>query len=764
MIGPGIANPMLWGSTDPLDGIGVIARSVRFRSAAGACISRTPASAGNRKKWGLRLWAKRGHLGGSIGGVGLFSAQQDTGNRFDIGFDASDKLRVYQLVGSSTVQIDLTSTRAFRDPAAHFELNVRCDTDAGGIVIEVNGEAVTMTGTQPAAGLQTFVNATVPHYIARTPTFVSATFDGYVSAVSFVDGNNPAASSYGQTHAATGQWRPKLQSAVKALVDAGGGNSYLLMFGDTTSLTTLCADSSAKGNNWTATNVSLTAGASYDSMLDTPTNNHPLVVHEGVPYGLVEGALYAGNSGTLNVWLEYLSTIEMRSGKWYVEVRFSEPTGAVTGPNPAHYVAVGIRAGQKAAYGSFPGDNTDSYGWHGNGAKYNAAASSAYGTATGTYGDILQIAYDGDSNKLYFGLNGTWFASSDPASGSNPAFVIPPGAYRFAFGAYCTNGYMSHMKVNFGQRPFAYTPPSGFKSLCTKNLPVRTPVMRAASAFTAVTDSGANVAATLAAAAPFSSWIRIYKRRDAAEGWRWQFSDDSANYLDSSSTAAKAAFPALAGSSYVGYALKVAAANGIATGRLTHVSGAADVVADGLATARKVVILKNEASGSWYVYHPDLTPGKLLYLEQVAAETADSSIGSVTASGFTVAAALPSGTYRWIALAEISGFLRLGKYTGNSSADGPAASCGLAPALTLTKVIAGGTSSWGCIDSARDTYNVSGSSLSLDRNIAEAAGTNYLDQLSNGFKLRQYTYNANTSGTTMVYVAIGQAFRYANAR
>ena len=28
--------------------------------------------------------------------------------------------------------------------------------------------------------------------------------------------------------------------------------------------------------------------------------------------------------------------------------------------------------------------------------------------------------------------------------------------------------------VNFGQRPFAYSPPAGFKALCTKNLPTGT--------------------------------------------------------------------------------------------------------------------------------------------------------------------------------------------------------------------------------------------------------------------------------------------------
>ena len=289
--------------------------------------------------------------------------------------------------------------------------------------------------------------------------------------------------------------------------------------------------------------------------------------------------------------------------------------------------------------------------------------------------------------------------------------------------------------------------------------------MRSLDAFVAKTDSGENIKAVLEAASPWDKWIRIYKKRDAAEGWRWQFWDDMANFLDSSSTATKAAFPALSGTSYVGYALKVSAKNGIATGRLLHINGANSVITDGLANSRKVVMLRNEAVGNWFFYHPDLTAGKLLYLNLTNAETTDATINSVTASGFTVADALASGTYRWIALAEIDGFLKLFKSTGNGSVDGPFEGLGLSPALILRKV-ASTTGNGFVKDAARQPYNsASASPLLINQTTPETTDIGDYDFLSNGSKPRNGSPWMNTSGATYAGLAFAAfPFRYANAR
>ena len=85
-------------------------------------------------------------------------------------------------------------------------------------------------------------------------------------------------------------------------------------------------------------------------------------------------------------------------------------------------------------------------------------------------GDIIQIAYDPANNKAWIGLNNTWYSSSgattgNPSTGANATFTINDDVFVMA------HSYNdSALTVNFGANPFVYTPPTGFKSLCTQNL------------------------------------------------------------------------------------------------------------------------------------------------------------------------------------------------------------------------------------------------------------------------------------------------------
>ena len=105
---------------------------------------------------------------------------------------------------------------------------------------------------------------------------------------------------------------------------------------------------------------------------------------------------------------------------------------------------------------------------------YNVNASS---------NDIFQIALDMDNNKIYFGRNGTFLASGDPAGDSNPAYSSVSGD-PFLFPAFSMNGDDT-LQANFGNPPnsissgnadangygnFEYAVPSGYYALCTKNL------------------------------------------------------------------------------------------------------------------------------------------------------------------------------------------------------------------------------------------------------------------------------------------------------
>ena len=86
--------------------------------------------------------------------------------------------------------------------------------------------------------------------------------------------------------------------------------------------------------------------------------------------------------------------------------------------------------------------------------------------------------------QVYFGVNGTWGNSGDPTSGSSGtgAVSFTPSNETWTF---AVSVFDSHWEANFGSPPYAissgnsdsnnhgnfeYSVPSGYFSLCTKNL------------------------------------------------------------------------------------------------------------------------------------------------------------------------------------------------------------------------------------------------------------------------------------------------------
>jgi hypothetical protein len=111
--------------------------------------------------------------------------------------------------------------------------------------------------------------------------------DGYLTEINFIDGQALTPSSFGATNTTTGVWGPAKYTGTY------GTNGFYLNFSDNSNntATTIGKDYSGNGNNWTPNNISVTAGATYDSMVDTPT-----------PYGTDTGAggTVRGNYCVLN--------------------------------------------------------------------------------------------------------------------------------------------------------------------------------------------------------------------------------------------------------------------------------------------------------------------------------------------------------------------------------------------------------------------------------------------------------------------------------
>jgi hypothetical protein len=149
------------------------------------------------------------------------------------------------------------------------------------------------------------------------------------------------------------------------------------------------------------------------------------------------------------------ATFFLTSGKWYWE-----------GSGEGYVAAICGKAGQN--WGTSISDSgSNSIGWwYDTGIVFWDGGYNG-GTTGYSSSDIVGTALDMDSGVVYFYKNGILTYTITFGSGTVPD--LSDGV----FSCY-NNGLSSGTKTatyNFGQRPFAYTAPSGFKALCTTNLP-----------------------------------------------------------------------------------------------------------------------------------------------------------------------------------------------------------------------------------------------------------------------------------------------------
>jgi hypothetical protein len=749
-------------------GLPQIGHSLRLRAAASAYLSRTFGTPTTSGKGCFSVWTKRGTLGTT---QAVLSAGSGTSS--EVGFNTSNQVYIQH---NGVVQA--TSTAVFRDTSAVYHFVFRFNGSSLSEVY-VNNTLVVSWANSP-----NLLNTAVVHGIGARPTPTNYS-DGLVSRACFVDGGHTLTpSDFAYTDPATNQWFSKSQAACKAAVDAGGANSFMLDFDNGTSLTTLGYDKSAKGNNWTLNNVSLTAGATYDWLTDTPTNNYatlnPLTGTGTTSYTNLRNTI--GNNSGANS----RATIAVSSGKWYWETTISTVGAAGIGITKS---SEGVTL---AALTSF--DNYTYVASSGNKISLSGGAV-AYG-ASYTSGDVIGVALDLDAGTLEFFKNN---ASQGVAfTGLSGEFM--PSIY----GGSGTS--ISTLDINFGQRPFAYTPPTGFKSLCTKNLPV--PSIKLPKGHFGIVLHSTNGAAsqpfTGMGFRPGALWS---KSRANAYSWlQYDHVRGVGNYLSSNSTAAETAYPTgllsidndgftlgagfgadsarvmfgwkagdtpianNAGSIASQVSANVAAGFSIATFTGT---GAAGTIGHGLGVAPKLVIYKNRdgTAANWAVGSSLLNGGAspwnyYLVLQTTAAFAASASPWNNTAptsSVFSVGVnALNGVNHVAYCFAEVLGYSKIGSYTGNGSADGPFVWCGFRPRWVMVKRT-DATSDWWIIDTARNTGNLSDLVLYPDLANAEGAGACPFDFVSNGLKARSATYNV--SGGTYIFIAFAEApFNYANAR
>ena len=448
----------------PVTGGYQIERSLRFNSADSAYLNRTPASASNRRTWTYSFWVKRAKMSRQMF-FGVYTSASDVAV-IEI---ESDKIYWYDYL--SAYRYELQTTQVLRDPSAWYHIMCVLDTtqatSSNRNKIYINGSLVTAltTATYPTQNLDGKFNTAVQHSIGTEGSNLRLFLDAYQTETYFIDGQALTPSSFGETDSNTGVWKPKAFSGTY------GTNGFYLKFADNsgTTSTTLGKDSSGNGNNWTPNNFSVTAGAGNDSLVDSPTSYgtdtgvggsvrgnyctwNPLSTGRTLSNGNLD---YAGSASGVAK-----GTLGVSSGKWYWEI-------LAGGANSS----AGVASVSLNPTTSYCGSTADSWCLFTSGDRYNNGSATS-GYSTFTTNDIISIALDMDNGKVYWAKNGVWQGSSNPVTGTNAGYTNLSG-YTIT-PANGNNNVNDLGTANFGQRAFAYTAPSGFKALCTQNLPTPT--------------------------------------------------------------------------------------------------------------------------------------------------------------------------------------------------------------------------------------------------------------------------------------------------
>lgn len=456
-----------------------IDNSLKLESDNTEYLTYTPSSTTNVKTWTFSCWAKRTELYNGSNSQHLFGHFTDGSNHTAFRFDDADVLELRNVVTGTTYE--LKTDQVFRDTSAWYHIVIAFDTTqstaADRTKVYVNGNQVTLSGTYTALNQITYINTSGDAMGVGTLAGFGNHFNGYMAEIHHIDGQQLAASDFGETDSDTGIWKPKEYTGTY------GSNGFYLDFEDSGSLG---ADDSGNGNNFTLNNIT-----SADQATDTPTNNFA-IYNQLIPKDEFEIYLGATRSKktTTNRWRTMASTLAVANGKWYAE--FQNSLYSTTGT--ARFVGVApasIFTETSAATGGYLGgsstETTDSIGYHSdNGQRYINGSGAAYGDSW-TTDEIIGVALDMDNGYVYFSKNGTWQNSGDPTSGSSGtggiALQLSDEAHYIAGSIYNSN---AQLEVNYGgftfisvasgnsdangYGNFEYAPPSGYYALCSKNL------------------------------------------------------------------------------------------------------------------------------------------------------------------------------------------------------------------------------------------------------------------------------------------------------
>jgi hypothetical protein len=554
-----------------------------------------------------------------------------------------------------------------------------------------------------------------------------------------------------------------------------------------------------------------TVAAGNDSLVDSPTNGSQ--VDTGV------GGEVVGNYATLNALANgatlsngnlditgpasgyyggSISTIALDSGKYYWEYTVTN--------NYVQAAICGISARTVAPFSSL--SSADEVYYQNNYVVTNGSTTSGLNTIVA--GDVIGITWDGSSNQIKFYRNNSLQTTVTASSGKT---------YFAGFGGIVNNT----ASINFGQRPFAYTAPSGFKALCTTNLPEPT-IADGSTAMDVALYTGNGSTQTISGLnfSPDLVWIKtrsavehhvlvdavrgtsknLFSSTTSAEetsnpygsvtafnsdgfavgggsidqsrvngnsvthaAWTWDAGSSTVTNTEGSITSSVRA------SASSGFSVITYSGNGVGGASVGHNLG----VAPGF-----FVCKRRSGTGNWYAYHSALGGNYAIDLNGTAAASSNAAYWNNTNPSSTVITLSSTAsveingsgdTYVIYAWAPVAGYSSAFSYTGNGDSSGPFVYLGFRPKWLLVKETTN-SNSWFLLDATRSPYNYAGDTLwpnlsnqENDTSINPNTTYNNFDFLSNGFKPRSAYSGTNRSGGTYIGFAFAEnPFQYARAR
>ena len=438
-------------------------------------LTQTFASAGTGTKWTLSAWIKR-----SATGIDqyIMSRYVNSTKYVKILFNDADTLE-YSVYNNNAggYQARYKTSAKYRDISAWYHIVIAQDSSLGTaadrVKFYVNGELITSFGTNTQIGQNVagdFNNATAHQIGAYNSTNY---FQGSMSHFHFCDNQQYAASDFGSVDSTTGEWEINTSPSVSY------GTTGFTILKDGNTIT----DQSANSNNWTLGSGTLT------NTEDCPSN----VFATLNPLGSGTFTFSNGNNtairSTSSSFHTAISNLGASSGKYYAEAK-AISIGSVTYGSYIGFINLDVTNKQNTP-GVNIGEAQDSAGISSGGGYiyYNGNQFAGPTTAT-TNGDIVNLAMDLDNGRLYWGINGTYLNSGNPASGSSGtggmpiANLIAGGTYTFGVslrndanyswnfgnGYFGTTAIASEGSNASGIGIFEHDVPSGYTALSTKGL------------------------------------------------------------------------------------------------------------------------------------------------------------------------------------------------------------------------------------------------------------------------------------------------------